>query len=195
MREPVSTCLQLLIAVTLIGAAAPGAAQFDPQDEGAEDLSYSRPGAYVGLGGAAAIENFASKEGGHDDSVAIVFRGGYRGSPYLAVELLGEVVTQFEGTDALDNDVHGFAVTLNVKGLLPLGRFEPFAMIGMGLLDIDADRHRDRRDDFAFRSAVGLDFHITRHWAAYAEAMYLLPAGEVSKYKFGTLGAGIVYRF
>ena len=195
MREPVSMCLQLLLAVTIFGAAAPGAAQFGSPGEAPADLAYSREGAYIGLGGAYAVESFDSNEGDHDDAGALVFRAGYRGYPYFAVELLGEVFTKFEGTDDLDNDIHGFAVTLNAKGVLPLGRFEPFAMIGIGFLDIDADRRRDRRDDFAFRSAVGLDFHITPHWVAYAEGMYLLPTGEVSNYDLATFGAGILYRF
>lgn len=196
MRALAWTCSHLLIGVAIVSGAAPCLAQLIPGQPPAEvDLSYSREGAYLGVGGGYAVESFDSNEGDHNDAGSVAFRAGYRGYPYFGVELLGEVLTKFEGTDDLDNDVHGFAVTVNAKGVLPLGRFEPFAMIGIGFLDIDADRRRHRRDDFAFRSAVGVDFYITPHWAAYAEAMYLLPTGEVSNYDLATFGAGILYRF
>jgi opacity protein-like surface antigen len=171
---------------------------FPLQDDSAqeEDISFSRSGGYVGVGGTFALQNF-SVPGDQDDSGSILFRAGYRGLPYVAVEFLGEVLPKFEGSDSLDNDVSGFAVTINAKLLVPLGRAEPYLMAGIGLLDIDEDRDRrhNRRDDFAFRSAAGFDFYLTPRWVLYAEAAYMLPTGEVKRFDYATFGGGILFRF
>lgn len=166
----------------------------DDEAAPAEPLEYSRPGGYLGVGGAYALQNF-SIPGGQDDAASIAFRGGYRGEPWLAVELLGEVLTTFEGTGPLDNDVRGYAVTVNAKVLAPLGRVEPWLEAGVGLLDMDQDRRSHRQEDFVFRSAVGLDLHVTPHWAVYGEAAYLLPTGDVERYDYATFGGGLLYRF
>jgi hypothetical protein len=163
------------------------------QESGEEELAYSREGAYVGVGGTFAAEIF-SGIGDQDDGSSIMFRAGYRGYPWLAVEFLGEVLPKFEGSDRIDNDVNGFAVTINAKFLLPLERFEPFAMVGVGILNIDQDL-RNRKDDFAFRGAVGLDFYLTPSWALYGEAAYLLPTGDVDDFAYATFGGGILFRF
>jgi opacity protein-like surface antigen len=158
----------------------------------AED-AYSRPGGYVGLGGSFAVESF-SGHGGHSDSGSVIFRAGFRGLPNLAVELLGEVLPEFDGKGSQDNDVSAFAVTANGKLLLPLGRVEPYVMAGIGILDVDEER-RSRRDDFAFRGAGGFDLYLSPHWALYGEAAYLLPAGDVDDFDYATFGGGFFFRF
>jgi opacity protein-like surface antigen len=175
------------------GNTDPSSAEAPVEQAEDEELAYSRSGGYVGLGGAFAVELF-SAIGDQDDGSAIMFRGGYRGYSWLAVEFLGEVLPQFEGTDSIDNDANGFAVTVNAKLLLPLDRFEPFAMAGIGILNIDQDL-RNRKDDFVFRGAVGLDFYLTPHWALYGEAAYMLPTGDVSDFAYSTFGGGILFRF
>jgi hypothetical protein len=155
---------------------------------------FSRAGGYLGLGGAFALENF-DIAGDQDDAASISFRGGYRGLSWLAVEFLGEVLTTFDGSDSVDNDVKGFSVTVNGKLVAPLGRVEPWVMAGIGFLDIDEDRRRNRQDDFVFRSAAGLDVYLTRNWALYTEAAYFLPTGEVKRYDHATFGGGLLFRF
>ncbi len=71
---------------------------------------------------------------------------------------------------------------------------EPYAMIGIGILDIDQDlRHGE--DDFAFRGAAGVDFYLTPRWALYGEASYLLGTGDVSDFDYATFGGGLLFRF
>jgi len=186
------------LAVGLAICAAPGASAnvseppLPVDGSAAEDVDYSREAAYVGVGGAFAAENF-SHRGGHDDTGSILFRAGYRGLPNVAVEFLGEVLPEFQGRGS-GNDVNGFAVTVNGKLLLPLGRLEPYLIAGIGLLDIDEDDRR-QRDDFAFRGGVGVDVHLSPHWTIYGEAAYLLPTGEVDDYDYATVGGGILFRF
>ena len=158
-----------------------------------QELSYARSGGWVGLGGAYAEENFSSV-GSYDNAGSILFRAGYRGLPNVAVELLGEVLPEFQSDGASDGDVDGFAVSANLKLLLPLGRIEPWGALGLGILSIDSDAQH-REDDFAFRSAAGLDLYLTPHWALYGEVAYMLPAGDVDDYDYATFGGGFLYRF
>ena len=177
----------LMVAFVAAGlSSSPGRADDD-------ELAYSRAGAYVGLGGSYAQDDF-SGPGSYDSSGSILFRAGYRGLPNVAVEFLGEVLPEFQGNGASDGDVDGFAVTVNLKLLAPLWRFEPYAAIGLGILDIDAD-DRKREDDFVFRFAAGLDLYLTPHWALYGEAVYMLPTGDVDDYAYATFGGGFLYRF
>jgi hypothetical protein len=169
----------------------PGQSAAAGDDEVGAD--YSRPGGYVGVGGSFAVESF-SGHGGHSDSGSLIFRAGFRGLPNFGVELLGEVLPEFDGRGSADNDVSAFAVTANGKLLLPLGRVEPFLMAGIGILDVD-EEDRSRRDDFAFRGAGGLDVYLSPHWALYGEAAYLLPAGDVDDFDYATFGAGFFVRF
>jgi hypothetical protein len=172
--------------------SARSAEEAEGAEKAGEELAWSRPGGYIGIGGTFALERF-DIYGRQSDSGSVVFRGGYRGYAWLAVELLGEVLPRFEGEGGAD-DVSGFQVTANAKLLLPLGRLEPWTMAGIGILDVDQDQ-RSRRDDFAFRTAVGLDLHLTPRWSLYGEAAYLLPTGEVDRFDYATFGGGLVFRF
>ena len=154
--------------------------------------AWSRPGPWVGAGGFYAQENF--DENGVDDSGGPIFRAGYRGNDWFGVEFLGEVLAKFQGGDADTGDVDGFSVTINAKAFWPLGRLEPWGMLGLGFLDIDPDK-KSRKDDFSFRFATGFDLYLNPHWALYGEVAYMLPTGSVSDYPYGTFGGGILYRF
>jgi opacity protein-like surface antigen len=186
--RPVPLAARVVAAVSLASllGAAPVAAEEEP-----EELAYSRPGGYVGLGGGYAVENF-SGHGPYDDSGSILFRAGYRGLPNVAVDFLGEVLTEFESDRY--RDVDGYAVTVNLRLLLPLGRFEPYGSVGFGVLSINPD-DAHREDDFAFRSAVGLDLYLTPRWALFGEAAYMLPTGDVKDFDYATYGAGFLFRF
>lgn len=164
-----------------------------PPDE-VEDLSFSREGAYLGAGGTYAVDDF-DIPGDQKDSATIVFRAGYRGYSWLSVDFLGEVITSFEGDDSLDNDVDGYAVTVNARVIAPLGRVEPWVMFGIGFLDMDEDQSRSSDDDLAFRPAAGFDLYLTPHWAIYGEAAYMIGTGDVADYDFATFGGGLLFRF
>jgi hypothetical protein len=168
-----------------------GAAGGGAMPEG--DAAFSRNGAWVGAGGGFVLEDF-DRDGFYDNSGVLSFRAGYRGLPYLAIELLGEVLPEFEGDQASDGDVDGFAVTANGKLFLPLGRFEPWIMGGLGFLDINPDR-KAREDDFALRFAAGLDCYLAPRWALYFETAYVLPTGKVSDYRYSQYSTGLLFRF
>lgn len=157
------------------------------------DPSCSRQGVWLGVGAGYALQDF-SLPGGHDDAADVAFRAGYRGLPWLGVEFLGEVLTTFDADDSRAADVDGYLVSVNARAIAPLGRVEPWLMAGLGVLDVDTDR-RSRRDDFAFRSAAGVDLYLTAHWVLYGEASYLLPTGDVERFDYATFGAGILFRF
>lgn len=187
-----ASALLLLVAATssVAHAVDAGDAEARPSEEAGV---YSRTGGWVGAGGAFALSSF-DRPGFYDNSGVLSLRAGYRGLPHVAVELLGEVLPNFDGDQAPDGDVDGYAVTANGKLYLPLGRVEPWTMAGIGFLDI-APENRHEREDFAFRFAAGLDAYLTRHWAFYLEAAYVLPTGDVSDYRYSQYGAGFLLRF
>jgi hypothetical protein len=173
----------------LASARAQGTEHADPPA-----LEERSGGGYVGIGGHAAFENF-DIPGRQDDAAGLVFRGGFRAYEWLAIELLGEILSTFEDDSSRRNDVTGFSVTFSAKLIAPLGRVEPWAMAGLGFLGVDEDRRGGRRDDLALRPAAGVDVYITPHWAVYGEAAYMLPTGDVRDYHYGSIGGGILYCF
>ncbi len=196
MRRPPRAVLRAALAVAAMCAisivgTAPVAADSEQAEEEQEELAYSRSGGYVGVGGGYAVENF-SGHGPYDDAASILFRAGYRGLPYVAVDFLGEVLTEFETERYRDLD--GYSVTVNLRLLLPLGRLEPYASAGLGVLSINPD-DTSREEGFAFRSAVGLDLYLTPRWALFGEAAYMLPTGDVKDFDYATFGGGILFRF
>jgi len=205
-RRLLSHCVPLLAIGSLLLSAGPrdAIAHVGPEPEPASPVAeaadaeqdepgWSRSGGYFGIGGAFALERF-DIEGQQHDSGSVLFRAGYRGLPWLAVELQGEVLPHFEGSGSAENDVSAFQVSVNGKLVLPLGRVEPWAMFGIGILDVDEDEG-GRRDDFAFRYGVGADLHLTSRWSLYVEAAYLLPTGSVDRYDYATFGGGLLFRF
>jgi opacity protein-like surface antigen len=197
MQRTTATRALLFVALFSIGVASAATANVSEppfEGEGArDDPDFSRPAAYLGVGGTFAVEDFDT-QGEHSDSGSILFRAGYRGASFFAVEFLGEVLPEFDGKGSPARDVSAFAVTVSGKLLAPLGRAEPYVAAGIGILDVDVDG-RSRRDDFAFRGAAGIDIHLTRNWTLYGEAAYLLPAGDVDDFAYATLGGGFLFRF
>lgn len=181
----------ILVSLPMIGAHAQDA----DADSGNEVDVYSRNAGYIGIGGALAVENFDDSRGSYEDSAAVMIRAGYRGLRFLSIELVGDILLDFDDDDVSDNDVDGFAATVNAKFHLPLGRIEPFAAIGGGILDLEEDQRRQDREDFVFRFASGLDLHLTEHLVLYSEISYMLGVGDVSDFNYGTLGGGLMVRF
>ncbi len=190
-------CIWLFVLAIVLAAPSVASAQTAEAKSEATNESdvYSRYGGYVGLGGALAIEDFDDSKGSYDDSAAVILRAGYRGLPFLSVEIVGDILIGFDGGDDFDNDVDGFAATVNAKFHLPLGRIEPFAAVGGGILGLEEDKRHHDREDFVFRFASGADFYLTKHIALYGEASYMLGVGEVSDFDYATVGGGLLLRF
>jgi len=160
----------------------------------AEDGDYAELGLYLGAGGVYAIEMF--DVGGVDNSNGFNVRGGYRVHPNVAVEGLFEYYSKF---DMSPGDLSAWSLTANAKVYPLLGRWQPYALVGLGYLSGDADfgqgNGSGNEDGFVMRFGGGLDANITENWQIGPEVAYVLPFGDIEDFDAVTISGGIRYMF
>jgi opacity protein-like surface antigen len=178
----------------------------------ADEDDYSRSGMYVGLAGTYAfdmgLEDQAdaalSGTGGNasvDNALGLNMRVGYRVMPYLAYEANYEWIPSFDvkagGETALEQSYS--MVTLNAKGYYPLERFQPYVLLGVGMLLTSGNDNAHlgipvSNAGFATRWGAGLDFHITNKFLFTLESTYMLPFGDVKDSDYLSLVWGLQFR-
>ena len=84
--------------------------------------------------------------------------------------------------------------TVNVRGYLPLGRFQPYAVFGIGGMTMDFSAVKNR-SAFVTKFGVGLDYYATEHVALVASWNYNLATGDLDGFSFNTLSFGAQYKF
>ena len=179
----------------------------------AREPDYDRTGPYLGVGAAFAWDDFDNLIGDLDPDMAYGFDawGGYRFLSFLAAELQIEYLKGFDAQREFWLDitnppilfsrrkVDGEAVTFtgNLKAHLPLGRFQPFILAGVGLGYVEFDvAGRDFNDTaLAARFGGGLDFYLTDALALQVSSSYVLQTGDLDGFDYVSLIAGLQYRF
>ena len=174
-------------------------------------VDYARNGFYVGLGGTYAIDAAAQDALGDavpgydvdiDDMLGLNTRVGYRFHPNFSAE------AHFEWLDKTDISAEGIkAATLwywtlsaDVKAFLLRGRFQPFALVGTGLMYAKAKEAMgyglSASDvDFAARFGGGIDIYATKSIVVSVDASYVLPTGSLEDLDYVSIGWGLQYRF
>lgn len=193
----------LLGAAVCLAFASVASAQQDEWDDSFDP--FGREGLYLGLRALYALENFdrnAAIEGnsdleiGADDAGGFELRGGYRAHPNLAGELSFQFYSGFSVNErnSGDNDsFDGWSLLASVKGFPVIGRIQPYAVFGIGMLAFTEKRGSDF--DFTTRMGGGIDFYISNSIVLDLEATYMLPAGSLDDFQFATFSAGIQYRY
>ena len=187
--------MRLLRLVPLVSAVAalgwmlgPGAAR--AQEDAEEESEFGRTGFYVGVGGALtklldaddALREELSLPSSVDVDVKYSYgangRGGYRFHSHFAAELEVGWHHRFDAdfeTGALEiakATVEPWVVTANTKGYLFKDRFQPYAVLGLGVMTAEFKikdttgsglSRTDRSTGFAARFGGGADMYITRH--------------------------------
>jgi opacity protein-like surface antigen len=156
--------------VVMIGAAAQAQAQAQ------ED--FSRPGFYVGTGLALGVEawddaGFLSAE----LPIGVDAWLGYRVMPNLAVEA---EIEYLNGFDPKGVSVDALTTTANLKAYLPIDRFQPFALVGIGVTTyfVSPDGFPfDDRSAFSARFGGGADYYLTENIALGVRVSYVLVTG------------------
>jgi hypothetical protein len=213
---------------------------------------FDRKGFFIGVGGGFAGENFSDQPvngiadifsnqsnldvpiidgpkttASADDSWSVHGRAGYRCHPRYSVgatlEGFGGFDTQWSGVLGTgSDDIDIFVATVDIKGYLLTGRFQPYLLLGGGTMHTDTKVinetgivgtipngapppdnlplfgpkvQRGGDTDFVFRFGGGLDVYATDHVVVNIGATYLAPLGEVSGTDVFTVGGGIEYRF
>jgi outer membrane protein with beta-barrel domain len=206
------TRIQRIMSVMLLTAAV--LAVLPEAARAATD--YTRPGPYLGLGVSGGLEEFNGGSGSaFGDSAGLTFRGGYRFTPYFALEGLYEYMDDFgfsattlRGTKIHD-DVHTHNFSLMGKGILPLGCIQPslefvqpYLTGGVGFLNANnsgkirgEELNGSSATEFAGRVGAGIDLQATSQLALTLDSGYVLPTNQLSNLNYISFGMGVRYTF
>ena len=181
-----------------LSAGAPASADETPPRE----LDTTRRGFYVGAAGLYAVPNFDRDAPALSGSGGLSTRIGFRGDPYIAEEIEFAWKSGFSSSSGRSELVQ-YDLTLNFKWFLPLGRFHPYALTGIG-----AVFSRERGDEFtdspgaednAFLAKLGLgvEAYATDHIVANVAFDYGFPVsnGHSAEDQFASFTFGLLYRF
>jgi len=176
----------------------------------AEDDDYSRSGIYVGVAGTYSvqlgIEDRANDllpgaSASADNALGFNARVGHRVIPYFAYEAQYEGISNFDVSagGATAFEIAESVVTMNFKGYYPLKRFQPYALLGAGMMfartnDVGTTGVLSSNSGFAARFGAGLDFHITKRWLLTIEPSYVLPLGDVKDLDYLSIAWGVQFR-
>jgi opacity protein-like surface antigen len=200
--------------VALWWMGGPGAAFAEEEDD------FGRTGVYIGLGGSLthlldaeeALEDELSSSVSVDTSTKENFgingRIGYRFHSHFAAEFEGEWHGPFDGKHKVGNvefamsEVETLVFTANAKGYLFKDRFQPYAVLGAGVMGsfhniqyAAGGESYERSTGFAARFGGGADLYITEHIVLNAEIRYVLPTGAVEGLDMISFGWAVQYRF
>lgn len=191
---------------------------------------YGRRGFYLGAGGARAYNLFGSgaynlfndepvlQNLGMPREIRIVNnsfglngRVGYRIFSRLALEAEVEWVNKF----AIDvgsgggHEVQGLGIetltgTANAKGFFFTGPFQPYALLGVGVMHASAEDSVDGQigltraedwTDLTYRIGGGIDFWANEKFALSLEGIYLKPTGDLKDFDYVSYTVAFQYRF
>lgn len=199
MRAARILALALLLALIAAPALAEDDDDADTDTEEVEEVDFAREGLYLGARGIYALEDWSDDESHraeNTDGVGITL--GYRMSPFVALEADFEWTRDYIHPD--ERDVMLFNTSVRGKVYPLQGRFQPFAMGGIGIVATSVSNRGGQKPkgdqaDWAFRAGGGMDMHINNNWFVTAEASYVAMVGNVQHLNYAAFGLGITYRF
>lgn len=209
-----------MIFAALACLVSAGAAQAQAPD-------YGRAGFYIGGGFSYATDLYEGEiedalpsgfQVDIDDNFGANARAGFRISSFFALELQYDWIDTYDIT-VTNADVSGQSaidvqtLTANVKLYLPIQRFHPYMLAGIGYQRYQIETSsspetvRFESDDYvlAGRLGLGFDVYLTEHVLFYAEGSAVLSdatvnipidgAGEVDNLFYAGLNTGFLWRF
>jgi len=175
-----------------------------PQSASAQSGNdYASPGTYLGGALALGFENFSgpstsgvSTSGDFDTGVGFDFWVGGRLMRFLSLEAQLQYIPGVKSNNT-SAEFKPLIYTTNLKGYLPLGRFQPYGLIGIGgmTLFVDSTGPNVDQSDFIAKFGAGLEFYITEKIAAVAGWNYILGTGRLDGRDFNTLSLGAQFKF
>lgn len=196
--------LVLALVLGLLTTAEPAAAQWAEPPDG--DPPLGRSGAYVGLAGFYALQNFddqtaidTASDIDATDTGGVSVKGGFRIDERWAVDVAFQYFGEFElasfandGTPLARDEFDGWTLMLNGRMFLHSGTFQPFLSAGAGALVM----HKTGPDGaFAMRLGGGLDVYLTDHLVLDNEVTYVLPAPKLEDFQYMTATFGLTWRY
>ena len=184
----------LCLALVISGAWRAGA---EPAEEPEEPPTvWARSGPYLGLSGVHASNDFDHIRSNTDDSLGATARVGYRLNRWVATEIEGEWIAEFEAP--ADRDIRIGITTVNLKAYPLDTPAQPFLMVGLGALlakTHGSNITNSRSVGFASRFGGGFDFYFSEQFVVTLAASYVLPTGSVDDFKYTAFQWGFTYRF
>jgi OmpA-OmpF porin, OOP family len=183
--------LATTLATVVLCSAGVAQARYEEQD-------YARPGFYLGAGGVFAVELFDDHID-TDSGNGFHVRGGYRFHPNFGLEARYENYLRLE-TDPGPGHYEGWSATLNGKAYFLTGRWQPYALVGVGYLDMSypgPNRASGAKpgDDVAMRFGLGMDANLTEHIAMGPEVAFMLPFSDVEDFQMIDVAVGLQFKF
>ena len=192
-------------------------------EEDAEQGEFARRGWLIGVAGSYAIETFkddaeSDLQDGFgptaslsvDNSLGFNGRVGYRCHRWFSAEVEVEWLDRFK-TDAsvagfsnIQIDIEPIVVTTNIKGYFLTGRYQPFLLVGGGVMTAEAKLQSPAppgaprsitENDFTMRFGGGIDLYATKNVVVSLEVDYVLPVSSLSDVDYISIGWGFQYRF
>jgi opacity protein-like surface antigen len=150
---------------------------------------FSRPGAYMGIGLALGVDAWDGVD--LDTPIGIDVLLGYRATPNMAVEAEIEYLNGFEpdGAPSLD----ALTATANLKAYLPMDRFQPFALVGMGMTTYWISSFSETA--FSMRFGGGADYYLSENISLGVKIDYVLMTGDLDGADYVGFAFGAQYHF
>lgn len=180
----ISRKLSIVLAAAFVVAAS---TTTYAADEASDDASAASPyggrAPYVSFGGVYATPNVQGVPGDVGDTGGYDIRGGYNVHEMAAVELHWQSMLNFS-RDAQDpvtgqDEPSLEARMLSLNGRFsPLdGRIQPYGLIGMGWVNVQADKvaNHTHKSSFGMRFGLGVAAYLTERTGLALEAGYILP--------------------
>ena len=193
---------------------------------GSAQDAYDRDGFYVGLAGTYAIERFEDDtekafravfgppvSASIDNSLGAIANIGYRFDRHYSVEVEAEWLHGFVGDISVPGSGSGTVaeittepevITCNGKGYLLTGRYQPFFLLGLGVMTAKREvrdtlglgfSESSRFIDVTMRFGGGLDFYATENIVLGLRLDYVLPFVDLDGLNYISFGWGFQYRF
>lgn len=188
---------RLLLASLAALVAAPLAAA-------AED--FLQEGWYLGGRGVYTQSDFDT-QGVAEDGFGFNLSAGYRIYKYLASDFEFEYILPIpvDGKPGPNFEVRTFNLAWMFRlyplawafePKSPLQRVQPYLAAGPAWQWVQLERKPDKNEGgFAGRLGAGFDVYLTRRLAFNADAKYMLSTGDVSDFRYWSIGWGFAYHF
>jgi len=192
-----SAWLLLILALTLM----PGLALADEDDEDETGPDYASTGIYIGAGFAMGFDQYDGNMPSIDYSPGYGFDIvlGYRVHRFVGIEASYEYLDAIDGKSGSPDVKTGLQTfSANVKGYLPIERFQPYLLGGIGTTKLTTESGPDKSTDsgLSFRAGGGLDYYLTESFALGVQASYLMPVCSHScDYPYISLQLGGQWKF
>ncbi len=170
-------------------------------------LADEKQGAYIGLGGSYALQNFQTfGAASYDNAAGFNLKAGYKHSRESATELSLDYFPEFKWTHprnlivdtsgTVSEKVRVFSVMLAQKFSLPNETFRPYVIGGIGYMSVKSETGptlgSPDSNGFCYKAGLGMDYFVTGNISLGLEGSYVFGTGDV---RYSNFMAGAAYHF